>query len=236
MARVSSFTIFMLVTIVCYTLFSTAFFAVIEGSDVEDPYGGRVSSWEYTAAYPYSQAQNFSLVAGNQVFYEDLEPTRQVKINFATDPITALLIGDGIRFKRAGVDWWNSWYYYEMTGSPVNKDRLLGQWDPYTNYAKFIFDQGGQFETHAFIYPAWLTDETGNRTGYAYPTITASITAGVLTIVLATNASYPTFDIGLIFGVLTGFSAYGAPAPVAIIIGGIWWILVILVIVKLVVG
>lgn len=231
MARVSGFTVFLVTTIVVYTLLSTAAFAAVTGTEFNDPYRGKAKNWEFAANFAYSEIQNVTVpdLVG-EVLYNDFVPARKI---WGTIQI---IEGNRMHFGRFGTDFWNSFWCYEMEGSPVPYVELINKWDPETMCTELILDQGGPFETYAFIYPVWEDTEEETRI-YLYGTLKASIDVGnLVTVVLATNASYPVYDIGIIFGVLTGFSGFGAPTQVAIIIGGIWWILVILLIVKLVVG
>jgi len=219
MARVSSLTVFTVVTLVCYTILGTAIYSVFAGTTFSDPYGGKVAGWEYAEDYLVSEAQN--MTKNSATYFTVLDPDRVIDW-WAT-----------LKFYRKGTNWWDSWLLFEMSGSPRTEAEIIADFDTDKNYTKYIFDEGGDFETHAFIYCKW-SDGTGST--YDFYPIADSIANNELTIVLASDAQYPSYDIGILIGILTGFYFYGAPFEISVIIGGIWWALCLLTLVKLVVG
>ena len=81
----------------------------------------------------------------------------------------------------------------------------------------------------------YYNNVTGEIT-YLYDSLEDSFDAEKCTVVLATNASYQSFHMFDVFGVLAGFQTYSMPTEVSVLISGAFWVLLILTVVKLIVG
>ena len=219
MARVSSFTIFLWTTLVLYTILSGAVYAALQGEEYSSPY--QTSLVEEGQQYQYSEIHN--ITKGGSVDYTTFSPDRRVRWNVPLHP-------DYLYFYRK--DTWLGLVWFQMSNSPISEEDIIENFDTSKNYSKFVFDLGGQFQTDVYIYPYMASNGS-----FIYYPINESIANGKLTIMMGTNlTSYTYFDIGLLTGIVTGYASYGAPTPIAVIVGGIWWILFLLGIVKLVIG
>jgi len=223
MARITSLTVFTFVTLVSYTLLATLFASFVYATPFENPYAGQTTDWQFYSQYQYSEVHNITFPS--TTYYTTFSPDRRLiwENTLFTD-------NDKLWFARK--DTWLGILWYNMAGSPITEQDIIDDFDTDINYSKYIFDQGGSFQTDVYIYP--YTDANGT---FIYYPINESITQGYLTVYMGVNNTTPTtFDIGILFGILTGFYYYGAPVVISIIIGGIWWILCLLTLVKLVIG
>jgi len=220
MARISSFTVFVWVTLIVYTIVAGAMVSVVTGTTYTSPYTTTIT--QEGQMYRYSEIHN--ITKGTQVDYAaNFTPDRRVRWNIPLFP-------DRLGFYRK--DTWLGLVWWQMQDSPITEAEIIADFDTSKNYSKYSFDYGGAFWTDVYVYPYMY----GNGSFVYYP-INNSIANNKLTILLGTNqTSYTYFDIGILTGIVTGYNSYGAPAEVSIVIAGIWWILLVLGIVKLVIG
>lgn len=218
MARVSSFTIFVWVTLVVYTLISAGLVSVINASSYQNPYN--TSTLPEGSNYVYSETHNITYNGGNFV-YSSFIPDRRINWRWA--------LADEFLVQRP--DEWLGWFWYTLTGCPTDQNTIIADWSNTTGYSFYKLDAGSPYQTDMFCYPLL------NSTGRIYDNMTQSVANNIMTVLLGSNLTATTmFDISALTGIATGYSGQGAPIEIAAIIGGIWWILLLLGLVKLVTG
>ena len=229
-SRIDGITIFLAVTLVLYTILANGVMATFTTAKFVDPYGGRTIDIELGEDYEYNDIKNVTggLFPEVQVFTV-LNPDRTITWNKP-------LFGENhFAVHCYGKNWWDSWSHFKLEPKGLHEDEILQIYNENRNFSKVIYDQGGEFETHVFYCPLFYYNETNGVT-YLDDSLEDSFSNNKITVIMATNQTFYNYDIGQIFGLLTGFSTHGMPYEVSVIIGGIFWVLLILLLVKLVVG
>ena len=230
-SRVSSFTITIAVILVVYTLLASGIHSTVYGTIWLDPYSGKFFDWELSEDFAEWEVTNMTEPAiYTEHRFEDLDPDGLLAWN------NAIFGEDFFKTYRCGVSWWESWIYSSVQPATLYKDEIIENYDPINQYSRFVHHQGDtQYETHVFYYP--LFNITDSEPFFLYEDLQTSFDNGEITVVMATNNTFPTYDVFSIFGIISGFSAYeGTPVEISALIGGVWWCLLILLIVKLFVG
>ena len=231
MARISGFTVMVAVTLIIYTLLASGIHATVYGSVWLDPYAGKFFDWELSEEFAEWEVANLTEpTLYTEHRFEDLDPDALLGWN------NAIFGEDFFKTYRYGVDWWESWIYSSVQPSTLYKDEILENYEADKHYSRFVHQLGdAHYETHVFYYP--LFNITAGEIIFLYDDLQTSFDNGNLTVVMATNNTYPTYDVFSVFAIVSGFSAYeGTPTEISALIGGIWWALLILLIVKLFVG
>ena len=230
-SRIDGITIFLCVTLILYTLLANGVMATFTEDKFIDPYGGRTIDIELGENYQYNDIKN---VTGgfipDQKHFTALDPDRTIKW-------TIPLFGEQhFTVHCRGKNWWDSWTFQILDPKELSKSDVLQNYNEYRNFSKFTYNQGGEFETHVFYCPLFYYNETSEEVTYLNDTLADSFTSNKITVIMATNQTFFNYDASQIFGLLTGFSTHGMPFEVSVIIGGIFWVLLLLLLVKLVVG
>lgn len=231
-SRIDGITIFLTVTLVLYTVLTTGLFVTFTGIAFIDPYGGKTLNIDLGEEFELSEAHN---VTGGlippDIKFTDLTPDRMIRWSYN------FLTNDDFDVLCYGKNWWDSWIPTVLNPKEIEEDELLQIYDTNMNFSKVVYNHGGEFETHVFYCPLFYYNETSEEVTYIDENLETSFDNGEITVVMATNQTFTsTYDIGKIFGILTGFSTYDMPVEVSAIIGGIFWVLLMLLAVKLVVG
>ena len=231
-SRIDGITIFLTVTLILYTVLCNGVFATFTSSTFVDPYGGKHYNIDLGEQFEFSEVENVTggIIPPN-VMFSDLNPDRAVRWSqpFFTENYFSVVC--------YGKNWWDSWIRNVLNPEKMTEAKLLQIYDSDMNFSKVAYNIGGEFETHAFYCPLFYYNDTSEEVTYIDEDLETSFDNGEITVVLATNQTFVnTYDIGKIFGILTGFSTYDMPLEVSAIIGGVFWGLLILLVVKLVVG
>jgi len=234
MARVDSITVFMCVVIFVYTTLA----------------GGVVSTYAKTDYSPNINTLNINEFGVDFEFYEYYNISKPILS--VTDVYYTTLIPE----RR--VTWWNpvvgeGWFTVSCKGIgfPANllwnrleplkfyESDIISNYNENLNYTYEIFNKKGQLETHVIFSTQFFYNSTTDEIFYLYDDIQDSINNGELTVLVGTNATYiDNYDIGRIFGMLVGFGIVydDIPNEINVLISGIWWIIIILLGIKLVLG
>ena len=227
-SRIDGITIFLAVTLVLYTILVAGVYATFTDVGFVDPYSGKVANLEFSQEYENNAIENATL--GDWTEFTDLDPNSRL---YWSD---AFIGEDWFQVNRYGTNWWDGWLTYTLNPDQLYVSDVLDQYDTDLNYTKVVFDLGGDFETAVYFCPLFYFNDTSEEVTYIDDALNTSIDNGVISVVMATNASYSSYDIGQVMGALVGFSTYDIPMEIAVITGGIFWVLLILLLVKLVVG
>lgn len=231
-SRIDGITIFLSVTLVLYTILCNGVFATFTSENFVDPYGGKHFNLDLGEEFDYSDVENVTggMIPPN-IMFSDLNPNRAVRWSqpfFSSNYLSVVCYGK---------NWWDNWVATVLNPEKMTESKLLQIYDSNMNFSKVSYNIGGEFETHAFYCPLFYYDEVSGEIIYIDEDLETSFENGKITVVLAINQTFiNTYDIGKIFGILTGFSTYGTPMEASVVIGGIFWVLLILLAVKLVVG
>ena len=225
-SRVDGITMFIGVTLVVYSILVAGVYATFTEVGYIDPYGGKAVDLNLAQDYEFNDIENVTL--GDWTEFSGLDPDRRIIWN------DSWLGSDWFSVYRYGVNWWDGWLTFRLEPDEIYVSEVLTLYDSDLNYSKVVFDLGSNFETAVFFCPLFHYNETGVT--YIDSSLSDSIDNEVITVVMATNASYASYDIGHIMGALTGFSTYDMPSELGSLTGGIFWMLLILLVVKLVVG
>lgn len=234
-SRVDNITIVLGITIVLYTILVAGVVATFNNSVFVDPFGGKTVDIELGIDFENSQVMNITRegIINSSNEFTDFDPDRIVK--WFTVPFSSP------RFEclSKGYNFWDNWITFNLDPNDgFTDDEILEIYDEEENRSTVIWSEGGDLETYMFIYPRFWYNETESTELpiFEYDNLTDSFDAGFCTVILATNATFNEYGIADIFAVITGFDDTYFPNEISIIIGGIWWVLLILTVVKLVVG
>jgi len=230
-SRIDGITIFLCVTLILYTILANGIMATFTADKFVDPYGGRTIDIELGEDYEYNDIKNVTggMFPESQVFTA-LNPDRKI------DWYLPLFGKPHFTVYCYGKNWWDSWTTQKLVPVRTYEDELLQIYNENRNFSKVIYNHGGELETHVFYCPLFYYNESAGEVTYLNDTLADSFDSNKITVIMATNQTFYNYDIGQIFGLLTGFSTHGMPYEVSVIIGGIFWVLLILLLVKLVVG
>lgn len=244
---------FLVIVIVVYTALASGITAAYANLNYTGSLGqGWSLDFLETFDFETTQTQNLTKPAlfffPNEVEYLDLSPNR--KAGWRNEPIGEDYLqvwAKGIGFPANLI--YNNLVPYGLSESDytfaaassygVSENYLIDEYDEYNNYTYVIFNKGGQLETHVLFSPQFYYNETADEITWIYDNMTASITAGELTVTVGVNVTYfDYFSIDKVFGQLVGFGGIysGMPDEINYLISGIWWAMIILLGVKLVVG
>ena len=239
MSRVDTLTVFLVVIIVVYSALATG---IVAAFAVEE-YEGDSKDFDLLDALDWevSQYENISkpVIFENKVEYTDLDPDREVRW-------TQLIFEDVLKVDSKGIGFPDNVFWTKLNPEGISDSQnnvlesfIIDNFDTEKNYTYIVFNSGGKLETHALFSIQFYYNVTGDAITYLYDSIEDSIDAGELTVMLGTNLTYiDAFDVGKITSTIIGFGSIytGIPAEVNFLISGIWWILIILLGVKLIVG
>lgn len=230
-SRIDGITIFLTVTLVLYTILCNGVFATFTSDTFVDPYGGKVYDIDLGEEYENNDIQNVTgALFPTNVKFDNLDPDREMGWH------TPLFGESWFEVVCYGKNWWDSWSRFGLNPTSMKEAELLEIYNENQNFSKVVYNHGGEFETHVFYCPLFYYNETNGVT-YLDDTLEESFSNNKITVVMATNQTFSSsYDIGKIFGILTGFSTYSMPYEASVVIGGLFWVLLILLIVKLVVG
>ena len=231
-SRIDGVTIFLSVTLVLYTILCNGIFATFTSASFVDPYGGKAINLDLGESFEYNDVENITGgIIPPKNYFTDLNPDRYV---IWSQPF---LVTDYFEIYCHGKNWWDSWGKFRLKPNTMTENELLQLYDSDMNFSRVAYNVGGEFETHAFYCPLFYYNETSGEVTYIDEDLETSFNNGEITMILATNQTFlNTYDIGKIFGILTGFTTYDIPLEAGAVIGGIFWVLLILLAVKLVVG
>lgn len=232
-SRIDGLTVFLLISLILYTVLVSGVLATFTSSTFIDPYGGKSLEIDLGEEYEVNDFGNVSLggLLQEGTRFEGLTPDRLCRwyVGFFED--------NHFVINSYGKNWWDSWTMFKLEPEKMYENEIEELYDYEKNYTKVIYNQGGEFETHVFFSPLFYYNDTSEEITYLNTTIHESIDNELITVVMATNQTYSNiYDIGKIFGMLTGFSTYSMPTEISVIVSGIFWGLLILTAVKLVVG
>ena len=230
-SRIDGITIFLTVTLVLYTILCNGVFATFTGSSFVDPYGGKVYDIDLGEEYQHNDIKNVTGdIIPSMIVFDNLDPDRAIKW------YRPFFIDETFTVHSYGKNWWDSWVTFTLNPKSISTDALLQIYNSDMNFSKVVYNHGGEFETHVFYCPLFYYNETEGVT-YLDEDLETSFDNGEITVVMATNQTFrSSYDVGKIFGILTGFSTYDIPYEASVVIGGLFWVLLMLLIVKLVVG
>jgi len=231
-SRIDGITIFLTVTLVLYTILVNGVFATFTSSSFIDPYGGKVYDIDLGEEYQNNDIQNVTGdIIPSMIKFENLDPNRGIKW------FRPFFIDGSFTVHAYGKNWWDSWVSFTLNPKEIWEADLLQLYDSDMNFSKVVYNHGGEFETHVFYCPLFYYNETSEEVTYIDENLETSFDNGEVTVVMATNQTFgSSYDVGKIFGILTGFNTYDVPYEASVVIGGIFWVLLILLVVKLVVG
>ena len=232
--RVSAFTITLAVTLVFYTLIGAGISATFNGTAFINPYGGNDLNIDLVADfvdYDYHNITEPSLFSYTQVIYEDLSPDGAVRW------VSEVWGNDYFTVSRKGLNFWDSFIFFTLKPEKALISDLIADYDYNENRSSIVFNWGGKFETHFYIYPMFYTDEIGEPV-FLYDNLEDSLNDGNCTVFLGVNATFPEYNVFDIVGVITGFSTLGTETPneINIVLSSIWWIMFLLLLVKIFIG
>lgn len=231
-SRIDGITIFLVSLLVLYTILVAGITATFEGSDFIDPFGGKNLNFGDIGDYSTSDYENITRpLILNTVYLRDLDPDGKVEwyANLFDEE-------DSFNVGRLGIDWWDGWIWYSLEPERILESEIITDFDFAKNYSRYFLDRGSKVETTAFFCPQFYYNESSGQPTYLYDNIQDSFDNDVITVILASNMSLTGYDAGKVIGIITGFSTYSIPNEVSVLIAGIFWALVILLIVKLVIG
>jgi len=230
-SRIDSFTITIGVILIVYTILVAGVVATFTDSDFINPYAGASADFDLGKDFASSEVQNMTLGSmADANKFETLSPDRLIYWydSFLADQV--------IRCYSFGHNIWDGWFNFELEPTYgyfyYEIEELV---DDSGLFAELIFHRGLDLETYVYLYPL-AYKETGEDAVYLYDTLLESMDDGNLTVIVATNSTYDNYNIDKAMSVITGFNTDYFPYEIAVLIGGIWWGLLILVVVKLVVG
>lgn len=232
-SRVDGITVFLVMTLVVYTMLANGVVSTFADTEYKNPYENQVTDFELGVVFESSEVQNISEpeFVTSQALFEDLSPTG--KLTWEGD-----LLGIGrLKVFRFGYDWWNGWISYPLNPyEGFTPSELIEDYNPNGNYTRKVFDFGGDLEVYVYFCPLYHYNDVTEEVNYIYDGLEDSFNNGEITVVMGTNATYQTNDIDDILGILNGFDTYDMPDIVGDIISTIFWALLIITIAKLVVG
>ena len=231
-SRIDGITIFLSVTLVLYTILCNGIYATFTTATFIDPYGGKAINLDLGETFECNDVKNVTggIIPPKNTF-DGLNPDRYVIWN------QPFLAKHNFGVWCHGKNWWDSFSKFQLSPKYTSEDELLQLYNTDMNFSRVIYNLGGEFETYAFYCPLFYYNETSEEITYIDEDLEISFDNGKITMVLATNQTFlNTYDIGKIFGILTGFTTYGMPLEIGVLIGGVFWVLLILLAVKLVVG
>lgn len=227
MARISHFSIFLGIVLVSYTLIGGNVVNMYEGNPYSNAYSGKVLNVDYLDSFTDYDYQNVSFNNGVFENLYEINPDRYVMWR------DFWITEDGFEVESKGVDWWS--IFTKLEPKSVSESTLLENFDYSKNYSRQVFNQGGKLETTMLVYPQFYTD--GENITFLFDSLEESFDDGNVTILLGSNASYPSYDVFNFMGIVTGFSGYGnIPTELSWLMGGIWWVMFLLLLIKLFVG
>ena len=231
-SRIDGITIFLSVTLILYTILCNGVFATFTTETFVDPYGGKVYNLDLGESFEYNDVQNVTGgIIPPDIMFTVLNPDRMVRWH------QPFLVEDSFNVHCFGKNWWDGWTHTKLDPKGLTEAEILQVYNEDKNFSKIVYNLGGEFETHAFYCPLFYYNETAQEVTYIDEDLETSFDNGEITMILATNQTFlNTYDIGKIFGILTGFSTYDVPQEASVVIGGIFWVLLILLAVKMVIG
>ncbi|MGP3705232.1 MAG: hypothetical protein ACKD6O_08090 [Candidatus Bathyarchaeota archaeon] len=225
MARITSFTVFCFVFLIVYTLGCSFWLAYANGQYAfSNPYSGKVSYWEYSQYYVYSEVHNITFPS--VTVYSVFEPDRRIEW-------VDVWFTDNDKFYLSRKDTWLGILWFQMSGSPITEQDVIDRFSTDKNYSKFTFDAGGTFQTDVYFYPLMASNGS-----FIYYPISESISHGALTVYMGVNATVPSsFNVGLLFTFLNPLlNTNLMPYIVEQFLTTVWWILMVLALMKLIIG
>lgn len=232
-SRIDGMTVFLVVTLIVYTILVAGVYATFTDSEFETQYGDLPSDFRLgeTVSFTYNDYKNVtpSFFAGIGVEFTELSPSRY---GYWWDK----WIGEPVVYIRiSSINWWQ---YGTVKQEPEHTiEWILDNYDYDLNQTTWIVDKLTDWETWVFIKPQLYYNETSGEVTYLYDSLEESIENDVFTMVLSTNATLEdNFNIGKVFGLLSGLDLGGLPAEIGYLTSAVFYALLILASVKLVIG
>lgn len=227
MARISSFTATLGLILICYTIIGGNIVGMYEQTGTVNAYGGKILNVDYLDNFVDYDYQNITLNDGIYDHIYEINPDRA--LTWFSDWFSE----NYFHVESKGLEWWS--IYFALEPKQVYESELIANYNYAKNYSRYVFNLGGKLETTMLVYPQFYTD--GENITFLYDTLEESFEAETVTILLGSNASYPTYDVFNFMGIVTGFVGYGdIPLAINILLGGIWWVMFLLMLIKLFVG
>lgn len=228
MARISSFTITLGIILVVYTIIGGNIVGMYEGTGTIRPYAGKVLNVDYLDNFVEYEYQNVSFNNGAyENTYFTLSPDRAVMWR------DAWFEEDYFNIESKGLEWYST--YTKLEPKKVYESVLITNFNYEKNYSRQVFNLGGKLETTMLVYPLFYTDS--ENITFIYDNLEDSFNSDEVTVLLGSNSTYPSYDVFNFMGIVTGFVGYGImPLEISILIGGLWWVMFLLMLIKLFVG
>lgn len=231
--RITSFTVTISIILIVFSILTSGVIAVYTSGSFINRYGGIGFDWDYAESYAESGYGNLtrpSYLSIEEIEITDLTPDGRVKwVNDFFNNMYFVV-------ERKGFEWFDSWFYYTIEPLQLTEDEILEYRKEGEIFAKVTHDAGQNRETDVFYYPLFGVNGTGHL-NFTYSSLEESFENDVVTIVMGSNATHPTYDVFAIFQIVTSFETYsGIPSEVDILIKTVFWGLLLLLIVKLFVG
>lgn len=232
-SRIDGMTVFLVVTLIMYSLLVSGVYATFAGGEFENPYSNLDSDFKLgsNVDFKYNDYENVtpSFFAGVGSTFDDLSPVRYGIWwdKFLGEP--------EFYVKVSSINWWQS-------GSIVCEPRhtvswVLENYDYDLNQTFWVVDSLTDWATWVYIKPQLYYNNATGEVTYLYDSLEESIENDVVTMVLSTNATLENqFSIDRVLGLLTGFDYYDIPVEIGVIVSAVFYAMLVLVSVKLVVG
>lgn len=230
-SRISSFTITVAVILIAFSILTSGVVAVYTGS-FNNKFGGIGFNWDY--AESYSESEYGNLTRPSWLDIEEVELTSlnpDARVQWHSD----FFNNQFFQVARKGYEWFDSWYFYTITPAQTTEEQIIENRKTGEVFSKFTYDVGQNRETDVFYYPQFWVN--GTDIEFIYGSLEESFDNDVISVVVGSNATYPSYDVFSIFSIVTSFETYeGLPFEVDVLIKTIFWGLLLLLIVKLFVG
>lgn len=236
-SRIDNMTVFLAVFLVIYGLLIAGVDATFYGGQFINPNSGISNEFDLGETYLYSAYDNVTpseLFSAYTEFGGSISPKRYLGWT------RSIWGGGSFTLKCAGNDWWNGWLKYTLPPPSILEEEVLIRYDETKNHTRIKFDVGGDLETSVFFSPLLYYNETETdpqlKVTLIYTTLEESLDNDEITVIVATNSTYTNYNIGRVFSLLTGFSVTDIPLEINALVTGVFYAILILLLVKLVVG
>lgn len=229
--RIDGYTISLLVTLVTYTVLAGGVTSSFQGTTFQNPYGGASLNLGLVQNFTYYDVQNMTKPALG-LFQVDFDGLSPIRVGYWDNRIFS---DDDFNFMCYGIGFWESLIQYQLEPSGLTEEQVIQDYDFTKNYSRYVLNTGGQLESYVFICPQFFANAT--HIIYLYDNIEDSIADNEVTVFIGANATFPDFSAYDLVSVIVGFTAStGTPSAVSVLISAIWWVMFLLLLVKLVIG
>ena len=229
--RIDGFTISLIVTLIVYTVLAGGITSSFEGTTFQNPYGSASLKLGLAQNFTYYDVQNMTKPAFGifSVVFDGLNPDR---VGYWENSIFA---DDDFDFKSYGIGFWESLIQYSLKPSDIKEEDVLDNYDNTKNYSRYVLNIGGQLQTYVFIHPQFFSNTT--HIIFLYDSLEESFNNNVCSVFIGTNATYPDFTAHDLMSVVVGFTPFsGTPTAISALISAVWWVMFLLLLIKLVIG